>query len=98
MRLRFSVTGSGVFFSAICAASLRDLGKSVPEDISIIGFDGIEPDRFIVPRLSTVEQPVREIALRSVELLSSMLQENAPPQHIIVEASLITRESLAPLP
>ena len=78
--------------------ALRDLGKSVPEDISIIGFDGIEPDRFTVPRLSTVEQPVREIALRSVELLSSMLQENAPPQHIIVEASLIIRESLAPLP
>lgn len=73
--------------------ALKDLGKSVPEDVSVVGFDGIEVARFSVPRLTTVEQPVDEIARRSVNLLLDMMEKGAAPRHILVEAALRIRES-----
>jgi len=75
--------------------ALRDLGKSVPEDLSVVGFDGIDIGRFTLPRLTTVEQPVEEIARRSVNLLLDMMEKGAAPRHILVEASFRKRESLA---
>ena len=75
--------------------ALKDLGRSVPEDVSIVGFDGIDISRFMVPRLTTVEQPVDEIARKSVNLLLDMMEKDAAPRHILVEAAFRKRESLA---
>ena len=75
--------------------ALRDLGMSVPEDVSVIGFDGVDIGRFTLPRLTTVEQPVEEIARRSVNLLLDMMEKDAAPRHILVEASFRRRESVA---
>ena len=76
--------------------ALKDLGLSVPEDISVIGFDGIDISRYTVPRLTTLEQPVNEIAMRSVDLLLDMIDSNAEPRHILVEGIYHRRESVAP--
>ena len=73
--------------------ALRDLGLSVPDDISVVGFDGIDITRFTLPRLTTVEQPVDEIARRSVNLLLDMMEKESAPRHILVEAALRKRES-----
>ena len=78
--------------------ALRDLGKSVPEDVSVVGFDGIDISRFTLPRLSTVEQPVEDIARRSVNLLLDMMEKDAAPRHILVEAAFRRRESIAQCP
>ena len=75
--------------------ALKDLGRSVPEDVSVIGFDGVDIGRFTLPRLTTVEQPVEEIARRSVNLLLDMMEKEATPRHILVEASFRRRESVA---
>jgi LacI family transcriptional regulator len=75
--------------------ALRDLGKNVPEDVSVIGFDGIDLSRFTIPRLTTVEQPVEEIALRSVNMLLDMMEKNAAPRHILVNAVYRNRDSVA---
>ncbi|MBR3335143.1 MAG: LacI family DNA-binding transcriptional regulator [Clostridia bacterium] len=75
--------------------ALRDLGMSVPEDVSVVGFDGVDIGRFTLPRLTTVEQPVEEIARRSVNLLLDMMEKDAAPRHILVEASFRRRESVA---
>jgi len=75
--------------------ALKDLGKSVPGDVSVVGFDGIDITRFTLPRLTTVEQPVDEIARRSVNLLLDMMEKEAAPRHILVEAALRKRESTA---
>ncbi len=75
--------------------ALKDLGKSVPEDISVVGFDGIDISRFTLPRLTTVEQPVEEIARRSVDLLLDMMEKGTAPRHILVDATFRRRESLA---
>lgn len=76
--------------------ALKDMGKSVPEDVSVVGFDGIEIGRFTLPRLTTVEQPVDEIARRSVNLLLDMMEKDAAPRHILVDACFRKRESVAP--
>ena len=76
--------------------ALRDLGRSVPEDISVIGFDGIDLTRYTIPRLTTVEQPVDEIAQRSVHLLLDMMEKRSAPRHILVKAFFRSRDSVAP--
>ena len=75
--------------------ALQDLGKSVPEDISVVGFDGIDLCRFTIPRLTTVEQPVDEIARRSVNLLLDMMEKGTAPRHILVKAVFRNRDSIA---
>ena len=75
--------------------ALRDLGKDVPADVSVIGFDGIDLSRFTVPRLTTVEQPVEEIARCSVNLLLDMMEKKAAPRHIQVKAFYRKRESIS---
>ena len=75
--------------------ALRDLGKTVPEDVSVVGFDGVDISRFTLPRLTTVEQPVDEIARRSVNLLLDMMEKGAAPRHILVDAAFRKRESVA---
>ena len=75
--------------------ALQDLGKSVPEDVSVVGFDGIDLSRFTIPRLTTVEQPVDEIALRSVNMLLDMMEKGAAPRHITVKAVFRSRDSVA---
>ena len=75
--------------------ALRDLDRSVPGDVSVVGFDGVDIGRFTTPRLTTVEQPVEEIARRSVNLLLDMMEKDAAPRHILVEASFRRRESVA---
>lgn len=74
--------------------ALRDLEKDVPGDVSVVGFDGIDISRYTVPRLTTVEQPVDEIASRSVALLIDMMDRDALPRHVLVDAEFRKRESL----
>ena len=74
--------------------ALTDMGRRVPEDVSVIGFDGIEMGKFFVPRLTTIEQPVDEIARESVRILMDMLEDGQLPRHIVVPAKVQMRESV----
>lgn len=76
--------------------ALRDMGKRVPEDVSVVGFDGVEMGKYFVPRLSTIEQPQEEIARQSVDVLLDMMEHNGPVRHLTVEATPVRRESVAP--
>lgn len=86
-------------FSAIFAMSdlmaigamraLRESGLSVPEDVSVVGFDGIELARFIQPPLTTIEQPATEIAKAGVELMLRLLEDPQDCEYMIVEGRLI---------
>ena len=73
--------------------ALADVGKRVPEDVNVFGFDGTDIGSCYVPRLSTIEQPVEEIARTSVETLTQMLLSGAPPRHVTLDARLLLRES-----
>ena len=74
--------------------ALADLGKKVPEDVSVMGVDGIEIGRYTTPRLSTIVQPVEDIARESVAVLTDMLQKHALARHVTVAAKVEIRESV----
>ena len=54
----------------------------VPEDVSVIGFDGITMSRYCVPVMTTIVQPGEQIALQSIELLVRQIEHGAPAQKI----------------
>ena len=73
--------------------ALRDNGLRVPEDVSVMGFDGLPLGSFLVPQLSTVVQPVQQMARRSVEILTDCIEKNGPARHEVVPFTLNQRES-----
>lgn len=73
--------------------ALNDSGKRVPEDVSVIGFDGLTIGEYMVPRLATVAQSVEELADRSLALLSQYIEDGAAAQHEIVPVTLLQKES-----
>lgn len=77
--------------------ALHEHGLHVPEDVSVIGFDGLEVGSYLIPRLSSVVQPARSMALRSLEILISQIEgETAQAVHETVPFRLLERESVAP--
>ena len=76
--------------------ALKDLGRRVPEDVSVVGFDGIEMGKYFIPSLTTVAQPADEIARKSVEALLDMMLEGGDGRQIKLDAKLVTRESVKP--
>lgn len=54
-------------------------GLRVPEDLSIVGFDGIDAAAWTSPPLTTVEQPIEEIAETAVNMLRTLISEPAKP-------------------
>ena len=71
----------------------RDSGLRVPEDVSVIGFDGLELGSFLVPQLSTVAQSAKRMALRGVEILIRNIQEGAPACHEVSPYTICLKES-----
>ena len=68
------------------------LGLKVPDDISIVGFDGIDAGEFYNPSLDTICQPASQMALSGIEFLFEMLQ-GGPARHIVYDAVLTKRGS-----
>jgi DNA-binding LacI/PurR family transcriptional regulator len=50
-------------------------GRRVPEEISVVGFDGIEAAAWTTPALTTIEQPVGEIAQTAVDALGTLIDD-----------------------
>lgn len=74
--------------------ALTDAGRRVPEDISVVGFDGLTIGAYTVPRLSTVVQSVEQLAEQSVQLLRQKIEEDAKARHEVISVSLLMRESV----
>lgn len=78
--------------------AIRDLGRRVPEDVSVVGYDGIPISDYLVPRLTTVRQDTQLLAQRGVELLlGSIRRPDSSPVHDVVPCRLIPGESVADL-
>lgn len=77
--------------------ALADAGKRVPEDISVIGFDGLQIGEYTLPRLSTVAQSVEQLAQRSMNLLLSSIEKTAEASHEVIPVRLLLRESVQEL-
>jgi DNA-binding LacI/PurR family transcriptional regulator len=81
-------------------AGIRSTGRSVPADVSVTGFDDIVLGRLLDPALSTVRQPVWEMAGVAVKRLIARVEEEADPKPLRQQWSpeFIRRGSVAPPP
>lgn len=77
--------------------ALVDAGKKVPEDISVIGFDGLKIGSFYTPMLSTVAQSVELLARRSFSVLMDCVERGGQSRHLTVPFTLSCRESVRKL-
>ena len=73
--------------------ALHNNGLRVPQDVSVMGFDGLPLGSFMVPQLSTVAQSAQAMAQRSVSLLIERIENGGPPSYEFVPYSLYQRES-----
>ena len=81
-----------IAFGAIRA--LVSAGLLVPEDVSVIGFDGITMSRYCVPVMTTIVQPSEQIALQSIELLVRQIEHGTPAQTVTLQPELQQGESV----
>ncbi|WP_283696051.1 LacI family DNA-binding transcriptional regulator [Clostridium perfringens] len=75
------------------AKSVIDQGLQVGEDISIMGFDGMDISKYYNPGITTVKQPKKNMANNSIDLLLALLAKKEDHKHIIFETKIIERES-----
>jgi len=74
--------------------ALRRLGRRVPRDVAIIGFDDLPAAQQADPRLTTVRQPVDGMGTRMVsEILAQIADPDREPSHVILDTQLILRGS-----
>jgi DNA-binding LacI/PurR family transcriptional regulator len=77
--------------------ALREVGRRVPDDVSVIGFDDIPLASYFDPPLTTLRQPMQQTGERAVQLLVDTIQDPArPPEQIVIPARLLERASCAP--
>jgi DNA-binding LacI/PurR family transcriptional regulator len=102
---------SGELFTALFAfndisaigaiQALREAGRRIPEDVSVVGFDDIQSAAFQNPGLTTVKQPLRQMGVLAAETVLQRInaQVKQPyPKEIIVEPDFVIRGSTGPAP
>lgn len=93
-------------FSAVFAISdavaigacraLADAGKSIPGDVSVVGFDGIDNAKYYSPRITTIRQPFEDMAKASIKLLFKYIEGDKNSEELqrrLFEGELIIGES-----
>ena len=71
----------------------RDLGMSLPQDLSIVGFDDVVFAHHVFPRLTTVSNPIAEMAEMSAKYILNKVYGQANNIQQNFEPSLVVRES-----
>lgn len=97
---------SGADFTALFALSdttaiaamkaLEDRGVRIPEDVSVIGIDGLSVSEYVSPTLTTMIQPAEEMGRESVRILLDMLEGREKPRHLLLPARLRQGASVRP--
>ncbi|MCD2177858.1 LacI family DNA-binding transcriptional regulator [Rhizobium sp. C1] len=83
--------------------AVHDCGRSVPADVSVIGFDDLPEAAYVIPSLTTVAQPIREIGEQAARVIKAAIAErkgqdgSAPDAVIRLPVQLVERQSTAPV-
>lgn len=73
----------------ICAK----MKKRIPEDIKLVGFDDVNISMLTTPRITTIHQPIKEMAATAVDLVINASQGNLVPSRTMLPVALVERES-----
>lgn len=80
--------------------ALADAGKKIPEDVSVVGFDGIDNAKYYSPRITTIRQPFEEMADETISLLFKYIDGTKSADEArqkLFEGELLIGESTAEL-
>lgn len=75
--------------------AIFDRGYSVPEDFSVAGFDGLDAAHYYHPSITTISQPVEEMAKETIELLFQLIKKKKGKRYCVFEGVLEEGESTA---
>jgi LacI family transcriptional regulator len=77
----------------------HEQGLKIPDDLSVAGFDDSPMARFAWPPLTTVRQPITQVArLATEQLVLRLEQPDAPIRHFVLHSDLVRRASTGPSP
>lgn len=98
---------AGEDFTALFAISDRmavgackaifDSGKKIPEDYSVAGFDGLDFAQYYHPSITTIRQPMEEMAEATIRTLFEMIRQKTKNKHIVFDGELIEAQSVGAL-
>lgn len=75
----------------------HEAGLRIPHDLSVVGFDNLPPASWAIPALTTIHQPLKDMAAAAATMIVTLAQGDPLPQHRMVLATeLIVRASTAP--
>lgn len=80
------IVADNIAVSAMYA--LLDMGVRIPDDLSVIGFDGLTLSRFVSPVLTTIRQPVQEIGRKALEIVLNPAESASYPEIIQIRPLL----------
>jgi LacI family transcriptional regulator len=78
-------------------AVARSLGLTVPDDLSVVGFDNVPESALCEPPLTTVDQSVQRMGREAVQMLIRLIEDpSRPPEQVILPTRLVERGSCRP--
>ncbi|MNC55108.1 HTH-type transcriptional repressor PurR [compost metagenome] len=76
---------------------MKEAGLSIPDDVTVTGFDNLEDSAHYEPPLTTVHVPKEMLGKRAVEILLARLRKKQEPhEKLLVAGEIIHRQSAAP--
>ncbi len=97
---------SGICVDAILCSSdniavdtihaINELGMKVPEDIAVVGYDNVPISELLIPRLTAIGQPFKEMGKKAVDVLIDMIEGIIPnePKEYVFDPFLIERDTV----
>lgn len=76
-----------------CKAIL-DYGGKIPDQYSVVGFDGMDVAQFYNPSITTIRQPVEEMAEATIRMLLDVIRKKNKSRHMVFEGQLIEGQSV----
>ena len=77
----------------------RGLGLRVPDDVSVVGFDDVELCQWVSPQLTTVRQPLADMAREATRIVIELSRDGVPPtSRLELATTVVVRQSTAPPP
>ena len=94
-----AIFASNDYMAAGIVKVANQKGISIPNQLTVTGFDNAPASRFILPSLTTIKQPITEMAIEATRILIRIIR-NKPLESLTVtiKDELIVRESSAPAP
>jgi LacI family transcriptional regulator len=101
-----ALIGSGPGYTAIFAgndgvaagaiAALREVGRRVPDDVSVVGYDDVPSAADFNPPLTTVRVPQAELGRTAVRLATQPAGDATGREHVMLGTHLVIRGSVGP--